>query len=438
VNAALRNALLAMGVLLLGACATTPESLHLPAQARSQSARQIVVTIRDNPAALSVAPGATAGLPMAGPGYGGSSFAQRVAREIARDYALRRVAAWYIDALHVHCVVYSLEDEPQRDALIERLRADVRVESAQRMQSFRTTAEPAGAKSYNDPYFPLQRAVDAISVPAAQQLSLGRGVRIAVIDTGVDTAHPDLRGRMEASINVVDSDAAQFALDRHGTAVAGAIGAVANNGLGIIGVAPQVRLLAIKACWETAADGAATCSSLSLAAGLALAIQQRVQIVNLSFTGPSDPLLERLVARAVAAGIVVVAADMRRTTGAPVDAFPLKVRGVVAVANADQVSTRDDRALCAPGHAILTLVPGGRYDYVSGTSMSVALASGVAALVLERRLPHAQGGELAALLRDTADARSSGALINARAAVGARAAAALAQRQGWPRGKRRS
>jgi subtilisin family serine protease len=424
---------LSAALFALGACATN-DPLHLPASAREQGSRQIVVTIRDNPAALASAPGSTAALPLSGPGYRGSGFAQRVARDIERDYALHRVAAWYIDALHVHCVVYALDDEPGRDALIERLRKDARVESAQRMQSFRTTADPTGAAtSYNDPYFPLQRAVDSMSVPAAQQWSQGRGVRVAVIDTGVDTGHPDLRGRIEGSFNLVDDDAAQFVLDRHGTAVAGAIGAVANNGLGIVGVAPQVRMLAIKACWETAGDGTASCSSLSLAAALAIAIRQHVQIVNLSVTGPSDALLERLVERAIDAGIVVVAADMRRGTQAGnTSDFPLKVQGVIAVANADQTRADQDRTaagaavLCAPGRAVLTLVPGARYDYVSGTSMSVALVSGVTALVLERRALRNTHDELTQLLLSTADAGAAGALVNAQAAVRARDSTAVA------------
>jgi subtilisin family serine protease len=425
---------LALGaaLLALGGCATS-DSLHLPASARDQGSRQIVVTIRDNPAALASVPGSTAALPLSGPGYRGSGFAQRVARDIERDYALHRVAAWYIDALHVHCVVYALDDEPGRDALIERLRNDARVETAQRMQSFRTTSEPtAPATSYNDPYFPLQRAVDSISVPAAQQWSQGRGVRVAVIDTGVDTGHPDLRGRIESSFNLVDYDTAQFVLDRHGTAVAGAIGAVANNGVGIVGVAPQVRMLAIKACWETAGDGTASCSSLSLAAGLAVAIRQHVQIVNLSVTGPSDALLERLVERAIGAGIVVVAADMRRGASAGrTGDFPLKVPGVIAVANSDQTRADQERAttgavLCAPGHAVLTLVPGARYDYVSGTSMSVALVSGVTALVLERRALRNSHDELTQLLLSTADPGAAGSLVNARAAVSARDSTAVA------------
>ena len=111
--------------------------------------------------------------------------------------------------------------------------------------------------------------------------------------------------------------------------------------------------------------------------------------------------------RAVHDGIVVVAADVAGRPGGPAP-FPLQVREVIAIGDADDPAAIDDaRAarprprLTAPGHAVLTTVPGGRYDYVNGTSMSVALASGVVALLLELR-PAMQGAQLRQLLVSTA------------------------------------
>ncbi len=84
----------------------------------------------------------------------------------------------------------------------------------------------------------MQSGFRSIDAAAAQQWSRGERVRVAVIDTGVDAAHPDFGGRVVVQRNFVDADARRFGQDRHGTAVAGIISAAANNKLGIVGVAP--------------------------------------------------------------------------------------------------------------------------------------------------------------------------------------------------------
>src|SRR6185369_8421588 len=149
-----------------------------------------------------------------------------------------------------------------------------------------------------------------IHVPEAQKWSKGRGVTIALIDTGVDTAHPELAGRIRLTRNFVDNDAERFQMDRHGTAVAGVIAALTNNGQGIVGIAPAADLIALKACWQERLDAPAVCNTLTLAEALAFAIERRSQIINLSLTGPSDPLLTRLVGRAVEQGILVLGASV--------------------------------------------------------------------------------------------------------------------------------
>ena len=101
-------------------------------------------------------------------------------------------------------------------------------------------------------------------------------MRVAIIDTGIDFNHPDLAGQIVARRNFVDSDDAAFRLDRHGTAVAGVIAALADNHLGIVGIAPDSRLIALKACWQARATlAAATCNSFTLAQALQSAIDLR-------------------------------------------------------------------------------------------------------------------------------------------------------------------
>ncbi len=394
-----------VAAVLLAGCAAEPAShdrvTRLPVAARAAAERQVVVTIDDQRAPRLVAAAGATPRPLGGgAAYRGSAQAQDLARELARDYQLEWVAAWRIEVLGVHCVVFRLPDGEARDPLLARLRADTRVESAQPMQRFTTSAQ---AGSWNDPYFPLQRSLERMRVPQAQSLSTGRAVRVAVIDTGADTRHPDLQGRIAQSANFVDDDTAAFRRDRHGTAVAGAIAAAAGNGQGIVGVAPGVQLMLLKACWEEGPGRPASCNSLTLAEALSHAIERGAQVINLSLTGPSDPLLERLVQRAIRDGIVVVAADVPAGTRGATP-FPLQVRDVLAIADADErpgSAAARGAPLATPGREVLTTVPGGGYDYVSGTSMSVALASGVVAMLLELR-PGLHAAELRRLLASTA------------------------------------
>ena len=112
---------------------------------------------------------------------------------------------------------------------------------------------------------------------------------MAAIDSGVEVDHPDLRGRIVLARNFVDTREAVAEL--HGTAVAGIIGARADNSVGIVGVAPDAQLMALRACWQRPADeSAAVCSSFTLAKALQFAIDNGAKVINLSLGGPRDRL----------------------------------------------------------------------------------------------------------------------------------------------------
>lgn len=385
---------------LLAGCAGSPTSLdpsqRIPVAARDRVAQQLVVTIADSGDAALNAPGSSP-RPYAASGlYDGSRHAQRLAARLAREYGMERVAAWHIGSLDLHCIVYEAVTPRERDVLLRRLEADPRIESVQAMTRFETHAT---GRSAADPMSDLQTFLADMEIPAAHAVSLGRRVRVAIIDTGVDLAHAELAGRISRTWNLVDDDQAAFAADRHGTAIAGVVAAAENNGIGIVGVAPAADLIVLKACWEVAQGRPGACNTLTLAAALDVALAHDVRIVNLSLSGPEDPLLRRLVEEALSSGIVVVGPHAPSASGAP--GFPAAIPGVIAVAEAGQpVADAGRPVVPAPGEQVLALVPGQRFDFVSGVSYSTAMVSGVIALLLERtRLPPA---EVMDLLLETA------------------------------------
>ncbi|MGH8220139.1 MAG: S8 family peptidase [Steroidobacteraceae bacterium] len=413
-------------VVLMSACAAlpmAPKAPALPEQARAQSTDFIVITVRNDPRPQAQRAGSTPrGYDEAG-SYGITAAASRSVRALERTYGLHEVSAWPIATLRVHCIVFRLPAASERTALIAQLSHDPRVESAQPLNEFTTETVPDHMASadvapqprraeaahprptwmpYNDPYAPLQRALRDLDVIEAQKESRGAGVRIAIIDTGVDSSHPDLKGRIVAHRNFVDADGRQFLEDRHGTEVAGVIAAVANNGIGIVGIAPDARLLAFKACWQSNDAAHGMCNSFTLAQGLEAAILARADIVNLSLAGPPDPLLARLVREGERQGILFTGAVAASTA----KSFPADVAGVLAVESAED-GPRRAGDLIAPGREILTLVPGGHYDFASGSSLAAAEVTGILALMISKR-PRLPADVAARILADSSGESSDG------------------------------
>jgi len=393
------------------------------ARLRADPARLIVVTVADAVRSIQGRPGSTPRGYDSMQQYTGTSAARRVARSIAEDFHLRQVAAWPIAMLKVHCVVFEIPAGETREQILARLSVEPRVQLAEPLATFETRAEP-----YNDPYLALQSGFRQLDVADAHDVTRGEGVHVAIVDTGIDATHPDLANRIAATRNYVDNDTAQFRADRHGTEIAGVIGALANNGLGIAGIAPAVRIYALKACWQLSNDSdAARCNSFTLAKALAAAIELKPQIVNLSLGGPSDPLLDSLVKTGMARGIIFVGAASQ-TPG-----FPDDISGVLAAsaaggapqaspASASAIAGQGPQRLRAPGREILTLLPQSRYDFASGSSLAAAHVTGTVALLLAVR-PRMSSAELYALLEHSSAQSLSGSdhdrSINACAALAA-------------------
>lgn len=330
--------------------------------------------------------------------------------KLAKNYAIKRVADWPLDTLDIRCLVFEARSRQARDSIIARLATEPSVESAQALQYFGTLAagikvDPAAA--YNDPYYKMQHGFDSMRIQPSHRWATGQGVKVAVIDTGLDSRHADLSDHIIGEKNFVDRDNDAFKRDIHGTAIAGVIAAAANNGKGMVGIAPDATIVALKACWQAAPEySSASCSSFTLAKALNFAIAQEVDIINLSLAGPQDPLLERLVKTAMDNGILVVGAANPKNP----DNFPAYVDGVIAVAEAGQ-RYRDasmNAFIKAPGEKVLSASPGDQYDFYTGSSLSTAHIAGLTALIRQRK-PHLSGNVIKALLNATAEQDSGSA-----------------------------
>jgi hypothetical protein len=278
--------------------------------------------------------------------------------------------------------------------VIRALSGEPRISAAQPNFTFSLQQAPSPPPSEGDP---AQYAVAKLRLAEAHRIASGDNVLVAVIDSGIDVAHPELAGIVVGSYDAISGDARPHP---HGTAVAGAIAAHAT----LIGVAPRVRLLAIRAFGAGAEQEGTTVGILS---GLDWAVQHGARVVNMSFAGPADPALEAALAKARKKGLVLIAAAGNAGPKSP-PLYPGADPNVIAVTATD----RDDHlfaqanrgsyiALAAPGVDVLTPAPNGAMQLATGTSVAAAHVSGIAALLIERR-PSLRPDEVRKILVSTA------------------------------------
>ena len=309
---------------------------------------------------------------------------RRVARELAAAYGLRVVDDWPMPAIGIDCFVMEDMGAGPVERLLDTLAHDPRVAWAQAIQEYR-------GLDGGDPLLPVQPAAQLWQLSTLHHASTGRGVTVAVIDSGVDANHPDLGGQIKLRRNFVD--AYPDAAEAHGTAVAGIIAAREGNGQGIAGIAPGAKVLALRACWETAGPPA-RCNSFTLGKAINFALMNDAGVINMSLGGPKDRLLQALLDAALSRGVALVgAADPAQPDGG----FPASHPGVIAVAS-DTQRAAPPGSLRAPGTDVPTSLPGSRWGMVSGSSYAAAHVAGLAALILELR-----PGTAPARLRDDLD-----------------------------------
>ena len=315
---------------------------------------------------------------------------------VAQRFNLTLIERRPIDLLGVTIIRARLPRGQTVPAMVRALTADQRVASAQPNHVFRLqqgdalrdeqaaplaappTAQPiaAPAAAGAADLASVQYALEALRLKPAQARARGKGVTVAVIDSAIDGAHPELAGSLGPH-----SSARQPS--PHGTGIAGIIAAHAR----MVGAAPDVQILGIDAFTETS-DGASG-TSLDVVSGLDTAVKHGADIANLSFAGPRDALLSRALRASSQRGLVLVAAAGNGgPKAAPV--YPAAHPDVIAVTAVDVETRIYDKAAAgphitaaAPGVDILVPVPGGGYQQSSGTSFAAAYVSGTAALLRE-------------------------------------------------------
>ncbi|MGD0332293.1 MAG: S8 family serine peptidase [Xanthobacteraceae bacterium] len=227
-----------------------------------------------------------------------------------------------------------------------------------------------------------QYVLGKLEIAQAHQVASGKAVLIAVIDSEIDAKNSNLDGTVAKDFDALGGEDRPH---QHGTAMAGAIAAHGR----LLGIAPGAQLLAARAFGDT--PGEAKGTSFAVYKGLQWAADNAARIVNMSFAGPADPALHRMLAAAYEKDMVLIAAagNAGPNSGPLYPAADPNVIAVTATDSNDGLFKMANRgpyiAVAAPGVEILALAPGESYQITTGTSVAAAHVSGIAALLLERQ-----------------------------------------------------
>jgi len=264
----------------------------------------------------------------------------------------------------------------------------------------------------NDPHFSSQWGIGKISLPLAWETIKGGNIIVAVIDTGIDYNHSDLSANIYSKgWDFVNNDNDAMDDNGHGTHVAGIIGAVTNNNIGVAGTCWNVKLLPVKILDK---DGSDTVVDV-LAMGILYAIDNGAKIINMSFGGNGlSKTEEKSLEIANSSGCVLVAASGNGGEDSIGDrqvCYPAAYTSVpiIAVGASDENDNKasfsnygPELTLIAPGVNIYSTLPNNYYGYMSGTSMATPFVSGICALILSLK-PELVPGQVKDIIKDSCD-----------------------------------
>jgi subtilisin family serine protease len=304
------------------------------------------------------------------------NYTDEQAEALARRHGLRRLSLQTFPLIGATVGLFQITDGRTYEAASRDFGAANGVVSVQR--DWRYLLQEQKTQAEGDP---AQYALAKLRLPEAHTLSHGKNVLVAVIDSGIDVRHAELANSVADSFDALGTGEGPHV---HGTGIAGAIASHAR----LMGAAPSAHLIAIRAFGQGPVG--AESSTFVILKSLDYAVAQHAQIINMSFAGPKDSLIERAINAVAARGIVMIAASGNAGAKSP-PLFPAANPNVIAVSATDagdklfEASNRGSYiALSAPGAEIFLPAPDQKYQITSGTSFAAAYVSGVAALMLER------------------------------------------------------
>ncbi|HOL21994.1 MAG TPA: S8 family peptidase [bacterium] len=268
--------------------------------------------------------------------------------------------------------------------------------------------KPGKPSKPSQPPQELPWGIERIGANLVWNRTTGAGVKVAVLDTGIDLDHKDLAGNIKGNINCINPRKSGDDDNGHGTHVAGIIAGL-DNQIGVVGAGPGIYLYAVKVL-----DRSGSGWLSDIIEGLEWCVNNGIQVVNLSLGSSSgNQSFHDAISRTYQAGVVIIAAAGNNgLSGGAVD-YPAKYPETIAVSAVGQYtngilyfanfsSYGPEVDLCAPGVDIKSTYNNGFYETMSGTSMATPHVSGVAALVLSVKGPMTPD-ELKSWLKNTAE-----------------------------------
>jgi len=240
------------------------------------------------------------------------------------------------------------------------------------------------AATANDPYLGSEWHINKIGANTAWDTSQGAGVTIAILDSGIDSAHPDLAGNIVPGYNSYDNNTNTADVCGHGTKVAGSAAALTNNALGVAGVAGRAKIMPIRIAFVS--SGSCYAYFSTMASGLTWAADHGARIANISYASvPASSAVQSAAnyLRSKGGLLFVSAGNYNRDEGFTPTSTMIPVAATAPNDTRASFSSYGAFvALSAPGSGIYTTVQGGGYGGVNGTSFSSPIAAAVGALVM--------------------------------------------------------